>query len=624
MNIQDKLSRFARLTRPVVGLQVTPHAAYAVALDEHEGQTQVIGVHSQDFRTEGFLDETDFAAHLPAWLAELGLQHADLILGIPQDVTTVQILDFPPNSEKSLDSMVGLQTAQLAELSEESFTYDYAVMPPATDHPVPVLVGVCLEAFIKDRLDHYNKPGVNLSDLGMDSVGLVNACASLKPEALQESAPQLILDMGAESTTIILLGQARVLYAGWLNVGATHYTAALAEKYDTDAEKVLNTPDRYRITQKDGRADDPVARVNRLFTNELQAAFEQWQDQTEEDVKPKDIVRTYLTGHGAPLAGLLTFIERTLACDVEILQLAMPTPRGDAAAFTAAYGLALQGHGAGLLSISLAPHQTRWAARRKRRTGILAAGTALLVLLLTTAFFNGFVRNKDRERLLENQLEKLKNCERIINRLDGTLARLTAVEKSQIPLVEHGSRSRRFAATLDRLSEVRGPEDWFIYVGDAHSFEAGKQFTKEELRGHNRTGTRTANRKTTGSLAIFVPPDTSPSSSQSETARRPGRNVDEMVPLSDMIAAGNTLLQPQEQLKPVREIVRKLNDTDLFTGVDWLQSSFLRGREGIFAPWQKYLLQARNNGKATDRRYTDFTLQLPFSTTILTENSDGN
>ena len=623
MNIFNKISNFAGLSRPVVGLQVTPHSAHAVVLNKQGEKVEIVGCHAQDFHAEGFLDEMDFAEHLPEWLGQLGLQEADVILGIPQDVTTVQILEFPPNSENSLDSMVSLQTSQLAELSDEAFKYDYSVMPHPPEHPLPVLVGVCLESFIQDRLEHYGRPGVQLADLGMDSVGLVNACAALKPEIISEEQPQLILDMGIESTTVVILGAGRVHYAGWLNVGLSHYQNALAEKHDVDRDKVRSNPDLYRVTRRESREDDPLARVNRLFMNELQAAFDQWQDQSgeEEATDRQKLSRSYLTGAGAALPGFMSFLEHAAGTNVEVIRLTLPTVDTEPAAFTVAYGLALQGTRTGLLNVSLAPREARWVAARRHRTGIISIATVLLVLLLSTALFWNFVRLKEKEQILGKQARQLKQCEDIITGIENTLAELSVVEKVQIPLIEHSNRARRFAAALGKLSDVRGPADWFIYLGDSESFESGKAATDQGRQSSHRShGAESPPRETVERGGLFMPRE-KPGTTSETPERRPGRTVTEIAPLKAMITAGYTRLRPEEPLEPVIKMVDQLNQTDLFNSVDWLQASYLEGREDIFAPWQEMLIKTRSRRSGGQRRYKDFALQMPFSSTDIIKSA---
>ncbi|MFO7820596.1 MAG: hypothetical protein R6V56_00840 [Lentisphaeria bacterium] len=618
MNIQDTINQVAGLTRPVVGLQVTPQAAHAVVLQKHDNKTRIRGCHALDFHAEGFLDEMDFAEHLPDWLNELGLQDADIILGVPQDVTTVQLLDFPPNSQESLDSMVSLQTSQLAELSDESFTYDYAIMPPSSEHPVPVLVGVCLETFIQDRLEHYNKPGVNLADLSMDSVGIVNACVALKLDLLKESRPQIILDMATESTTIVIMGEGRVLYAGWLNVGVANYQQALAEKHSVGLEQILNNPERYRITRKNNRDDDPLARVNRLFANELQAAFEQWADQVEEDVSSTSIIRTYITGNGSSLPRFSSFLEEVAKSEVEILKLQISSSASESAgaAYTAAYGLALQGLGTGLLSISLAPPELRWLAKRRHRTGAITAAAALLALLLVTTFFWNFARLKEQATTLKVQRRELVKCENIIDDLEQTLAQLRADEQIQIPIIEHGNRARKYAAAFAKLSEVRADDDWFIYLADRESFDAYKnaELPQSSVSGaSNRASDRQRQPQNISLFGMRKEQQASPENKDIPKRTRPGRNVDDVKPLKSMVAAGFTKLRVDDPLKPVIDMVEKLNQTALFNNVDWLQASYLEGRQDIVRPWQQFLLQRRQKQPDTGRQYKDFALQMPFS-----------
>lgn len=304
-----------------------------------------------------------------------------------------------------------------------------------------------------------------------------------------------------------------------------------------------------------------------------------------------------------------------------VIRLTLPTVDTEPAAFTVAYGLALQGTRTGLLNVSLAPRDARWVAARRHRTGLISIATVLLVLLLATALFWNFVRLKEKERILGNQARQLKQCEEIIHGIEDTLSELSVVEKVQIPLIEHSNRARRFAAALGSLSEVRGPADWFIYLGDSESFKLGKEVTDQVRRNSRHSpGAEATGQETVKRGGLFMPRG-EPGTTSETPERRPGRMITEIAPLKAMITAGYTRLLPEEPLEPVIQMVDQLNQTDLFSGVDWLQATYLEGREDIFTPWQDMLIRARSHRSEGQRRYKDFALQMPFSNTDILEST---
>ena len=96
--------------------------------------------------------------------------------------------------------------------------------------------------------------------------------------------------------------------------------------------------------------------------------------------------------------------------------------------------------------------------------------------------------------------------------------------------------------------------------------------------------------------------------------------VTEMEQLVTMVAAGYTPYQRTNSLEYVKNIGKKLNDTELFEGVDIVPQPEREGRElGIFTPWQRVFFPPRNqkNPRARHARtlHTAFMFRLPFATT---------
>lgn len=620
MNVCEKVGTLMRGGDTFAGLDFGHASVKAVVLTSRGGAVEVADSVYLDRAAEGFVDEEEFGRHLGAWLAEKGLSGLETVIGIPQDLTTVQIMDFPPNSNTALESMVSFQIRQLGDLSEENFASDYEVMPASPERPVPVLVGVCLESVIDRRTQQYTAAGIRVMDLAMNGIAAVNACFALRPECVAEDRPQLILDIGPEATTLVVWAGGRVLFVGVLMIGAESFQSAPSADESTGAaQQVRRAGTAPRL--KRGDALGALASAADSLVTEVRSGLDQWRDQDERGGDAAAMpTRIFLCGGGASINGLPRLLHEAFGCEVDVLRPPVRAADGDRAPqFVVAYGLALQAAGLAPLSISLAPAKTRRLAKRRRRIPVLGAAVGLWVLFLTVAFFGRHVTLRRELTALKDRHAQLELCDTAISELSRTLDRIQAVERIQIPIVEHGNRAHRFSTAIEKLGNARGPNDWFIYIGDAHSFEQGKA----PLENQDRPGAGARSQH-----SPFQPAAARPRQDRRPNARtaRHGVTVTNMTPLRGMVAFGYARLRPDaEPLEPVRRIVGTLNDAEFFAGVDLIHAGELRGREDISRQWQQYLYSARRHGNdAEGPRFRAFSIDLPFAETVLQGPSDDD
>lgn len=597
----------------LAGLDVGAGAVKAVVITISDGIPEVRAVRLLRCQAEGFVDEEDVIAHLPAWLTEAGLTDVETVGGITQDVATIQIVDFPPSPPETLDELVAFQTRQLADLSEDSLIHDYTAMPATDDRPMPVLIGVCLVSVVRDWTEKLTAAGVRLADLAMNGLAVVNACFQLRPESRVETSPQIILDIGQTSSTFAVAGCGQAWFVCTLMFGVEKLSAALAAKWGVALAEVPYSDRNYRIPRAD--ENDPLGQAAASLIAEIRSALEQWREH-DPRATASPPVTLYLSGGGALFAGLPEYLAEVLDCEVRVVAPPVPGKQEEAPLYATAYGLALQAAGLAKLPTSLALPATKWVARRRRRTGVLVAAVSALLLFLAAAFVGNYLRLTRQKSMLVTTRKELSRCEGVIRNLDEMQARVQALEKMAMPLVEHASRARRYAATLQQLSEARETDDWFVYVGDVNTFEEGKQAAlPETAAGPSRT-------HEPPSLSAFAFADPrAPAKTIAETTVAP-LPAWEVKPLRGMVVAGYATLEDEEAYQPVRELVSRLNRGDLFAGVDLLPASELRGREDVWSHWPQALLDVSVRANRAEARFKPFVLKLPFAQQIINTETD--
>jgi len=315
------------------------------------------------------------------------------------------------------------------------------------------------------------------------------------------------------------------------------------------------------------------------------------------------------------LEHLAEFLGQVMRCESGIVGVPIPSDgdhekaeERDPALMTA-YGLALQGMAQAPAAISLAPVEIRWLNRRRQSVGYLAGAAVLAGILVAGGMFLWYRGLKAEQAALTARLDELERCEALIPKLDDLTRNIAHREKMLLPFVDKGNRAYRFLGAIEELARVRGPHDWFTYLADTDSYEAGKPKKKE------KTPKKPAS---VGPMFGMM----SPAESNSPPDAEPGMPdpypvkiiLPHVHPLTTMVAAGYTRFIPTERLKAVKKIVEKLNGENgretLFKGVDILVESEKDARADIFLPWEKLFRRIAVRG---GERYQAFLLRLPFA-----------
>ncbi|OGV76789.1 MAG: hypothetical protein A3K19_17505 [Lentisphaerae bacterium RIFOXYB12_FULL_65_16] len=580
--------------RLVVGLDIGQAAVKAVALTMQGKQLVLAGSGSLDTRGEGILGESELHGSIAAWVEQMGWAKEDLIIGLPQYLTTTQVSDFPAGDPAGLEEMVAFETRQLGGLSEHSLIHDYHVMAPKFGRKNPVLIGICRDSAVRETTDTLTSAGLRLAGLNMSGTAIAAAFFHLHPEAVPVEQPILLLDIGAENSTALIVAGGQILFVGSLLFGGNKVTQALARQLNRPEREVEKLKLECRLNPTD--TESPLVQTARQLETELRTAVEHWRAQERPELANKMFAKVWLCGGGAKLIGLDEFLARTYGCAAEVFGPVLGDGRPPDPASVTAYGLALQGLRQAHVVISLCPPEIRWVRQRERRFGYLAAAMAALGLLLAGLMVQYYQRLGTEHAWIEKQMEELQRCQGIIPGLTDATAGIRHCERMLIPFVEKGNRAHRFLETIQALRDARGAGDWFIYLADETSYETGDgkpapvqpSASKPSMGG---LGGRPA------SLGDTVPPPTFGNATL----------VDDIPQSYSLIAAGYTPYLTEKPYEPVREIVKKLNASDLFGGVDLLPETERAGREDIFEPWLA-LFKTQ-----PEKKYKAFTFRMPFA-----------
>lgn len=463
--------KLTRQSLRAIGLDVGLTTTKMVVVERRGHALKVVKAVWLDHKQEGLLSEKEVSTFLLTWLHDQGYRGGDVVLGLPQAMVMAQLADFPPGADDKLEDMVRYETQQLAGLSDESFLNGYRQTTPFLDHKNPVLLGVCRESMVRDRLKIVAEANVNVGDLVMEGEALALACRDLQKTESAGQDTVLLLDIGAENTTMVVLQAGQIAFVSSVQVGGENFTDAMARHLGVSGQEAERTKLTSRVIPSDDLS--PVTRTAETLTSELLTALEHWRHQSGgEHPEPVRFHRVYVAGGGALLGGLNDFLHDTFACPVH--SLAVPVAGQEAAGgrLVIAYGLALYALADGRrpAAVSFAPRAVRWAAKRRRRLPLAVLAVILLALTATVHLGLLAVLSESTRARLDADLSQLDQCRSMLPQLVNDQHQAEFVRGMLVPFASRANRNAQVYRALNLVNQACQTNDWLCLFADEASY----------------------------------------------------------------------------------------------------------------------------------------------------------
>jgi type IV pilus assembly protein PilM len=562
-----------------LGLDLGSACFKSVVLGLQDGKPVVVRQHSLGVRAQGILNEADLYASAAEWLQRTECNGLPTAVGLPQFLSTTQVIDFPAGSgEAGLDEMVAFETRQLAGLSDEAFVHDYHVLPPGFGRRNPVLIGICRETVIRERMAALQQAGIAAPQLAMSGIAAVNSLLHLHPEAAGGQAPVLLVDIGQENSSAVILAAGQPLFVGSLLFGAEKLVQAVMVREnlkEAAAEAHLATVDLMEESPRSA-----LVQAARKLVSEVEDALAHWRAQERQELNEIPLRGVWLCGGAAKLKGLCPYLTEALHCPVQAFGPQDPQSGLLLPEMVVAFGLALQSFNAAPVTIDLTPPDVRDRAQRERRLGFLVAACGLLVALLAAGLLRSSLDARRELAGIQAATVELEACEKLIPRLEEARRGMDRYEAALVPLVQAGNRGRRVVEALDALAAACGEKEWLVYLGDDGSYRANaapnpaRPPTVAATPGPFPGGDP---RPVVG--ATVVAPEF--------PCRQLARQATAM---PSLVAAGYTPHERDQRWEATREMIDKLRALGPYAKVDLLLEVERVDRKDIFEPWVQYLV----------------------------------
>ncbi len=587
--------------KTALGLDLGASKVTAVVLKLDEDRISVAGSGILNLSDQGVLNDSEYCHAVRVWLEENKWQGLDAFAALPQYLATVNVKDFPASvaSRHVLTSMIDYETQHLSGISEETFINDYHVMPPRFGRVNPVLIGICKESVINEKVEIAENIGINLGSLSIDSIAAANAFFSLNPDAVNDNRPKLLLDISEQGSAMGIIAGAQILYAGSL-IGNK---ASIGREVQRAGEFLPPSPEDekepLRLARRPVR--DMPSRQTDSFAAEILNAIDHWHELETPEMKSSLVSSVLLCGEGAAIEGMQDYLSKALSCPVSPLGPRTKDLENVRPELAVAYGMAITGLGKQQISISMCPQVIQWANRRKANFAFLAASAALMIFALAAILLGKYLALSISDSRNREAIIKLSRCDNLIPQLEETLDRIDHHQKMMIPFVVKGNNANRLVSAFKEFAKITPSDSYFfIYIADGETFKEGATTTSGRT---SRPGLK----------ASFFDSD-----APAVIAGRPAdlQPVNTMREISDIILMGYSVCQTNnEHFAILRKIQDTLNESSTFGKGDILPDEQSIERADIVERWERQVVNNRNvrdQLQLRRNRFRPFAINMPF------------
>jgi type IV pilus assembly protein PilM len=391
------------ITPGVWGIDLGQCALKAIRLEEVDGQLTATAfdyVEHPKILSQPDADPDQLTREaLEKFLSRNTLRGDIVSISVPGQSGLARFVKLPPVEEKKIADIVRFEAKQQIPFNLEEVVWDYQRIGSG-EVSEGFAMGIEIGLFamkrdmIKRYLDHFKEVGIEIHHVQMAPLALCNFVsydllgkgARVKGQEETKSNCVVALDIGADSSNLVITDGDRVIWQRPIPLGGNHFTRALTKELKLTFAKAehlkrnaLKSPDLKKIlTALKPVLNDFVGEVQRslgYFTN------------THRDAQIEYLVGL---GNAFRLPGLQRYLSEKLQMEVRKLPkmerltgdavLTQPAFSENVLTFGVAYGLALQGLKQARLLTNLLPGEIRLERLVRAKKPWAAAAVAVLLL----------------------------------------------------------------------------------------------------------------------------------------------------------------------------------------------------------------------------------------------------
>ncbi len=312
------MSLFSGQLKPLVGVDIGPSVIKMVEL----AHTSSRGVGA--YRLERFgvgnvpdgavdgrkvVDAEALAGAIKQTLKNAGIKAKRAAAAVAGSSVITKTLSLPAGmGHRELEALVQLEADQYIPYTLEEVKIDFEVLGPsrnATEN-VDVLLAASHSENVDERVKVIRASGLEPVVIDVEAFAIANACEHLSGEwpAADEEVAVAIADVGAYSTTVIVVQQGRVVYTREQNIGGNRLSEDIQHRYGMSSDEA-------EVAKRSGDLPDDYSEFIRrpfleMLAQEIRGALQFYHAAGT----GADVNRLFLTGGAAAMPELARLVSQ--------------------------------------------------------------------------------------------------------------------------------------------------------------------------------------------------------------------------------------------------------------------------------------------------------------------------
>ena len=452
----------------VWAIDIGTNALKALRMHEGEEGLEVIGFDYIEHRKVLSSGEVDMVERdeivvdtLRKFLTQNDVDKEDVAISVAGQNSFARFIKLPPVEPKKIPEIVQFEAVQQIPFDINEVEWDWQLMDNPESPDTEVGIFAIKNELIAEVMDHFTHENLRVTCVQISPMALYNyACYDRKEIADAPNKAVVIMDMGAENTTLVICTRDTVWQRS-IRIGGNTFTQAIADAFKLNfqkAEKLKRTAPVSKYMRQIYTAMKPVYTE---LGSEIQRSLGFYSSSSQG--RDKTFSHLIATGGGTKLQGLAKYLQQTLGMPVvkpdsfERLKLSPDVSSAkfheNVSDFAVVYGLGVQLLGHARIQTNLLPRKIARAMAwtQKARILTIAAGFLVLVMLL------GLGRAFREKQLYEANATPRNEVASIIRQVQEVKSKVSDQEARKEPLLERVEKYKdmfTYRDVVPRLNEM--------------------------------------------------------------------------------------------------------------------------------------------------------------------------
>lgn len=304
---------------PIIGLDLGSNNFRAVELENDKGKAVLksFGTYQSpklDLTSDDPASIDEYADSIKTFLRESNFSSDNAVVGMPEANVFTRVITYPKMSSKELNSSIIFEAEQYIPLPLEEVNYSFQIIDDEAveEGKMSVLLVAAKKTILQKYVDILKKAGLQPKGIEPETLALQRSLYN-NPTAIGAS---IIVNMGAQSSQIIISYKGFVRFTRSVNVGGEAMSKLISQELSLDAAQAEEYKKTYGMDA--GQGDGKIFNVIKPVFDNILGEINRSKTYYTSHSPSVTISKVILSGGTALMPGLLFYIASNLDCEVEL------------------------------------------------------------------------------------------------------------------------------------------------------------------------------------------------------------------------------------------------------------------------------------------------------------------